>query len=358
MREHRQSAFAIPLPIVLTHSTTWARRRPRNRNVANSILQELAQSMAARPSPQRTALADASTLQHLRDHLFAQVDPLLDGSPPSSLWVLISPQITDPLANARCRSEAVPLPIEPDIIQPEQRPYLLPLGDFGRDDTIDFTLDLAWAEATRHSDRETRGSSVCAWLVFPAAQARHVAHEIAMQARHRWPGSHARYLRLWDPRVFELLTDLGDAEPPVRYAPSTNGVWWLNRAGALQRYPAPAPITPLADATWPETAKAMLRNSGTINAVLNALQDAEHNVVQPSLAAAILSLVERASSAWSLTNELDRIIYALYGVLISPQFDQDTTVREAMLAARAQGDSPIAALAGFDAAFWERHSHA
>jgi len=114
---------------------------------------------------------------------------------------------------------------------------------------------------------------------------------------------------------------------------------------------------PLADVV-DQTAKAMLRNSGTINAVLNALQDAEHNVVQPPLATTILSLVERASSAWSLTNELDRIIYALYGVLISPQFDQDTTVREAMLAARAQGDSPIAALAGFDAAFWERHSHA
>ncbi|MCT7296292.1 hypothetical protein N5J06_07240 [Ralstonia sp. CHL-2022] len=328
--------------------------------MANSILQELAQSMAARPSPQRIALSDAGTLQHLRDHLFAQVDPLLDGPPPSSLWVLISPQITDQLANARRRNEAVPLPIEPDIMRPEQRPYLLPLGDFGRDDTIDFTLDLAWAEATRHPDRETRGSSVCAWLVFPAEQARHVAHGMAMQARHRWPGSHARYLRLWDPRVFELLTDLGDAEPPVRYAPATNGVWWLNRAGALQRCPAPAPApsTPLAEATWPEAAKAMLRNSGTINAVLNALQDAEHNVVQPPLAAAILSLAERASSTWGLTNELDRIIYALYGVLISPQFDQDTTVREAMLAARAQGDSPIAALAGFDAAFWERHSHA
>lgn len=314
--------------------------------------------MAARPSPQRTALADAATLQHLRDHLFAQVDPLLDGPPRSSLWALICPQITDPLANARRRNEAIPLPIEPDIMRAEQRPYLLPLGDFGRDDTIDVTLDFAWAEATRHPERETCGTSVCAWLVFPAEQARHIAHEMATLAKHRWPGSHARYLRLWDPRVFELLADQGDAELPVHYARSSNGVWWLNREGALQRYPAPVPSTTLADATWPENAKAMLRNSGTINAVLNALQDAEHNVVQPSLATTILSLVERASSAWSLTNELDRIIYAVYGVLISPHFDQDTTVREAMLAARAKGDSPIAALAGFDAAFWERHSHA
>ncbi|UGS91083.1 hypothetical protein KOL96_08095 [Ralstonia wenshanensis] len=326
--------------------------------MANSILQELAQSMAARPSPQHTALADAATIQHLRDDLFAQVDPLLDGPPRASLWVLICPQISDPLGNARRHNEAVPLPFEPDVMRPEQRPYLFPLGDFGRDDTIDFTLDLAWAEATRHPERETRGTSVCAWLVFPVEQARQVAHEMASLAKHRWPGSHARYLRLWDPRVFELLADLDDAEPPVHYAPTSNGTWWLNRAGALQHYTAPAPNMAMADATWPETAKAMLRNSGTINAVLNALQDAEHNVVQPPLASAILSLVERASSTWSLTNELDRIIYALYGVLISPQFDQDTTVREAMLAARAQGDSPIAALAGFDAAFWERHSHA
>jgi hypothetical protein len=328
--------------------------------VSQTLFQQMSQAVAlqaqARLPPPRETFAAPDSLRALRDRLFAQADPLVHASTPRQrLYVLVDPMQADPLAEVAHRAEAIVLPMPPTLIAPEDRPYLLPLGDFGRDDTIDLTLDLAWAEATRHARRPSVSPSICAWLVGPADNITRFAYQLFNRSRARIPPDiRARWLRYWDPRVFSLFADALPAAALTDLTVDAAGWWWLDRHGELQARPMAA-----ADArewAWTPSTTSLVRHTDIINRTLNTLQDSG-GAHSDGLWKRILPLVERAIATWDIQDTDELVRYTLYGMLISPQFDQYPETRQAMRAAIDNGTSPMAALTSFDTAYWEAPHH-
>jgi hypothetical protein len=129
-----------------------------------SFLANLQRAHAAPPAAAaaHARFAGDHRLLALRNRLFADAAPLMERG--MRLHVLVDPVLVDPLEDAPGRQQAVPLPLTGRHDDRTRHPYLLALGDIGRDEIIDRALDLDWAEATRHVERETRGSTVCALL--------------------------------------------------------------------------------------------------------------------------------------------------------------------------------------------------
>lgn len=172
-----------------------------------TLLSRLYEASLNEPLPPRR-FSPADTLQALRDRLFAHTDPLVYGSEPkASLYVLVSPYPDDPLIEAPRRADAVPILLPPAVVNKEHRPYLLPLGDFGRDDTIDTSLDLGWADATRVQGSARSIITTCAWLVLPVEGVQFVAQRIANNWCRTFTSLPARAYRYWDPRVLALVAD-------------------------------------------------------------------------------------------------------------------------------------------------------
>jgi len=311
-------------------------------------------SLTETPAPQR--FSPPATLAALRDRLFAQADPLVYASnPKAGLYVLVSPYPEDPLADAPRRAEAIPIPLPARVMEEAHRPYLLPLGDFGRDDTIDTSLDRGWADATRAGGGARGIVTTCAWLVLPMDDVQFIAHRLQDSWCRALTGLPARAYRYWDPRVLALVAE---ELPPALLHDVTGGAagwWWLDRQGELQsRPPIPRASAPIDD-HLPERAARLLRHAARINQTLNMLQDSggpHDDTVRRQL----LPLVERAEETWGMRDESDIARFALYGVLISPQFDDAGHYPEAnaaMHAALDQGTSPLEALTQFSQEYWE-----
>jgi hypothetical protein len=290
----------------------------------------------------------------LRDRLSAAVASLLaDGS---RLHVLVDPVLADALKSARRRDDAIELPVMLPTNEGVRRPYLLPLGDVGRDETLDFVLDLAFAEATRHPERETRGATICAFIACKPASASTVATTLSEVSRRRAVPRGQRFLRLWDPRVFELLLPLLPTRELAELTGRSAGWWWIDRGGRLASRDD-VPVRELGG--WTSAGVAdRLASVGAINGVLNALQDAEVPFDGLPSDTAILALLARARSRWGLADDFELVQFALYGVLVGANFDDDAEVCAAMAAARDRGESCIDALTSFDESHWEQRPHA
>lgn len=268
------------------------------------------------------------------------------------LHVLVDPVLVDPLKAVVGREHAIEVPLAAHAEAPVRAPYLLALGDVGRDETIELALDLGFAEATRHPERETRGSTICAFVACPPADAARIAGALADGARRRAASRQQRFLRLWDPRVFERLMPLLSGPALRELTADSAGWWWIGRDGALA---SRAAVAHDGGNGWasPDVADT-LASTGAINGVLNALQDAAVACDRLPSTSTILALLERARMQWGLLDDFELIQFALYGVLVRADFDGDAEVRAAMAAARKRGESCIDALASFDESHWEQ----
>ena len=85
-------------------------------------------------------------------------------APHLELYVLVDPTLGDTLQDVPTHADRMPLPIRYRELNAEQRPYLLRLGDFGRDDAIERSVSLAVAEAMSASRERPPVRSICGWL--------------------------------------------------------------------------------------------------------------------------------------------------------------------------------------------------
>ena len=315
------------------------------------FLETLQRAHAASPTAARHArFAGDATLRALRDRLLAVAGPALDRG--LRLHVLVDPVLVDPLKTAAGRDQAIDVPLAAHADAPVRAPYLLALGDMGRDDRVDLALDLGFAEATRHPERETRGSTICAFVACPPADAARVAGALADVARRRAASRGQRLLRLWEPRVFEHLVPLLSGPALRELTADSAGWWWIGRDGALASRREAAGDTGRGWAS--SDVVDTLASIGAINGVLNALQDAAVASDRLPPTSTLLALLARARMQWGLADDFELIQFALYGVLVRADFDGDAEVRAAMAAARERGESCIDALASFDESHWEQ----
>ena len=323
-----------------------------------SFLANLQRAHAAPPAAAAHArFAGEHGLLALRGRLFTDAAPLMERG--MRLHVLVDPMLVDPLADASGREQAVPLPLTSRHDDRMRHPYLLALGDIGRDEIIDKALDLAWAEATRHVERETRGSTVCALLACAPEHTAEVARSLAELSRRRAASQHQPFLRLWDPRVAELLMPLLSATASRELTGGAEGWWTLDRRGDLVSHLAiDGAVRTDRDRAWQSPAVVdILASAGAINGVLNALQDAGVAPSRFPSTSTLLALIARARSQWGLADDFDLIQFALHGVLVRADFDADPDVRAAMSEARARGESCLEALHSFDESHWEQGRH-
>jgi hypothetical protein len=183
-----------------------------------------------------------------------------------------------------------------------------------------------------------------------------IVHRLQESWCRAFIGLPARAYRYWDPRVLALVEE--ELSPTLlrEVTGGAAGWWWLDRQGELRSR------APIAQASAPigthvsESAVRLLRHAARINQTLNMLQDSggpHDDTVRRQL----LPLVERAMDRWGVRDESDVARFALYGVLISPQFDDPGRYPEAnaaMHAALDQGTSPMEALTQFSQEYWER----
>lgn len=282
-------------------------------------------------------------------HLLAAKERL----PGHGFYVLIDPQISDPLPSAAVRDQAVAIPLRARDVLPEQRPFLYPLGDFGRDLVIDAMIEVAVSQAKRQYD-EREGRSVCGWIASAVP-----AEELAQHLARCSVLPHVRDVTLfrhWDPRVLDLLSGLLRADQARTLLGPASASYWLDRKAQVCGLYASHTDAHVEQGAlqFDITQLDALRRAEDLNRCLDVLQDMGHDATQPELRQRILRLIERGSSAWGLPFDWERMTYVMYGVLVDEDFDSDPTVLRTMRGAQAQGVSVIHALDDFDDAFWDR----
>ncbi|SDY78825.1 protein of unknown function [Lysobacter sp. yr284] len=275
-------------------------------------------------------------------------------SPDSSIYLLVDTTLGDPLANVATRATAVAVPIRHPDLKRDHHPYLLRLGEIGRDPAIDTSLALGLAQALRSPEGLALGRSICLWLVSDS-DIDVVAHHLAARAKVR-VGSETRLFRFWDPRVMDALEHLLRPMQAGSLLGPVSSCLWLTRSGSLASLR-------VADAKSDEAIVDGLRldqrqldhlaRVELINRALDVLQDMERTVLGAEVRTVLGGLIEKGAREWTLRTDRELVTYALYGVLVHQRFDREPGVAEAMDQARRAGTSPIDALEQFDESYWQ-----
>lgn len=293
---------------------------------------------------------DSQTVSlRLREQLLAQAL----AAPHLELYALVDPTLGDTLRDVPTYAERIPLPIRYRELNAEHRPYLLRLGDFGRDDAIEKTVSVAVAEAAGASQVAPHARTICGWLqsCLPnAALASHLASHAVLSS-----SSGSRLLRFWDPRVMDMLATLLTSDQRARLLPQSCRMLWVGRDARLRQLDGVGrgeTGRSHASHDWLDaTQLALLSEAAIVNRVLDVLQDTAHDlstIVPGDLARCIQSGTLR----WGLRSERDRVMYGVYSVLAGDGFDQRTEILEAMQRATRDGVSAITALEQFDGYDW------
>lgn len=290
-------------------------------------------------------MSDFRVVDGIRKELADQLDPS-DGI---NLYLLVDPATSDPLATLPARTHAIPVRVRHPELSARQLPYLIKLGDLGRDEAADHSIALSLAQAARTPEMQESGRSVCGWL-----QSDLPIDALAVQLASCATLPIDRQLRLfryWDPRTLDLLREL--LEPHQRNAllGTVSAWWWVARDGSLRsmrndRAGSSVPFSPTPDQV------AALRHAHILNRVLDVLQDMQHGVTAPGLATRVLDSVFGGKEKWQFESERDSVMYALYGLLVHPRFDRDTRVKQVMQQAHLEKTSAMDALGVFDDEFW------
>lgn len=275
----------------------------------------------------------------------------------SRLYVLIDPTIEDPLAHAADRGQAVALSLDRSHFLAEHCPYLLELGEFGRDGAIELSVHAACAAAGPGQTHRP----VCGWIASPVA-APELARHLARMARCLVPDRAAPVtLRHWDPRVAEVLAQVLSSDQMDQWLAPVQACWRPGRAaGELElQYERPAAAGapqagPAAPLVLDHAQCAVLERAGWVSQALDALAEAGHDMAEAGLRARADRLVARAQARWGLETDTDIVDYTLHGLLVHPHFDQHPDIRHAMATVQANGIAAVAALNDITEEQWNR----
>lgn len=289
-------------------------------------------------------------LSELRGQLF----DLTSRSPHGRLHVLVDTVLGDPLADAATRCDATALPIKHPDLKADHRPYLLTLGDFGRDLAIEKSLSLGLGQALRSADELMQGRSICLWILSDA-DSEDLALHLASQARVRIERD-MKLFRFWDPRVMDTLEHLLRPEQVNNLLGPVSTCLWLNRAGEFAALRADEDFSSngaLPGIRWDNHQLDLLKNVELVNRALDVLQDMGKPVVGAQLRLDLDGILAKGARDWKLQTDRELVTYAMYGHLIGAQFDRVAEVRDAMLEAENAGTSPVDALDQFDEHYWQ-----
>jgi hypothetical protein len=275
-------------------------------------------------------------------------------SPHDGLHVLVDMVLGDPLADAATRSNAAALPIKHPDMKADHQPYLLKLGDFGRDLAIEKSLSLGLGQALRSSDELMQGRSICLWILSDA-NSEELALHLASQARIG-VGRDMKLFRFWDPRVMDTLEHMLRPEQVNNLLGPASTCLWLNRAGdfaELRVADDSSTNGALPGIRLDNHQLDLLRNVELVNRALDVLQDMGKPVVGAQLRLDLDGILAKGGREWKLQTDRELVTYAMYGYLIGAEFDQVAEVRDAMLEADNAGTSPVDALDQFDERYWQ-----
>lgn len=264
-------------------------------------------------------------------------------------YVLVDPVLSDLPAQYLTGTAPTPLPVSHPELRTGLRPYLLPLGEPGRDPRVEVIVKQAVSEALRQGPEKDGRRSICGWI-FSNLSSQTLAAWLARHASVVADGKR-RIFRVWDPRTLDLLTLLLDAQQQNTLAGSIGDWRWLTRSGAINCFPT-AEETAVESLDLRQEQLEMLLNSEAIHQVLTVLQDLGRDASSESVGHGVLTAVRRGVARWRLTEKADLVDFALYAILVHAQFDADDEVQSAMQKAASEGRSAVHSLAGFTDEYW------
>ncbi|GAB2629408.1 DUF4123 domain-containing protein [Novilysobacter erysipheiresistens] len=286
---------------------------------------------------------------HLREQLLAAAV----AAPHLELYVLVDPTLGDTFRGLPTYDERTSLPIRYRELKAEHRPYLLRLGDFGRDEAIERSVSAAIAEVVGVSQGAPHARTVCGWLQSAMPNPVLASH-LASHAVLSGSGG-PRLLRFWDPRVMDMLATLLTPGQRVRLLRRVERMCWLGRDARLRDLVGSDGGTGGSEGAsrdWLDTTQLkLLSEAAIVNRVLDVLKDTEHDLSTID-SCELARSIQRGSLRWDLRSERDRVMYGVYCVLGGDGFDQRAEVAEAMQQATRKGASVMTALEQFDGYDW------
>lgn len=266
-------------------------------------------------------------------------------------YALVDPAISDPFADYEGRRLAIPLVIRHVDMPQHLRPYLLALGEIGRDDHIDLTIRIAVDEAARAAPCNGSKRTICGWIASEQPASAIAAH----LARHARISTHnrARTLRIWDPRTLDLLEYLLASRVTESLALPGADWWWLGRNVSVKELRSAQTSAPLSVGAHlnDEQVEALLL-AEPLHATLNVLQDMGKDAVREQTLRTIIQALRRASAQWGVSDQLGQVGFALHSCLVHADFDTDIEVAAAMRRSKDAGQAPTQVLTSFDEQAW------
>ena len=249
----------------------------------------------------------------------------------SSTWALIDPAICNPIEQRMKAREVIQIPVRYGDLPPAKRPFLICVGEPGRDALMDDLLHLAEAEALRRAPQGggPKVRSMCGFLMG-AAQPSSLALHLARISVFSFNGQQ-RLLRLWDPRSLDIFAHLLDEEQKSSLLGSFDAWCWLWRSGGIRvlrkRDDTLRTLNPLH---LRAEQVDYLQMSEAINGALDVVQDIGIPLDDACSQGQVGKLIEQGIRKWQLKSTTDQVAYALHAVMMGPDFDAIWPVREAM----------------------------
>lgn len=270
-----------------------------------------------------------------------------DGLHGWTTFMLIDPILGDPLGDIGGEErERTSLPINPTLMSEVHFPYLIMLGEVGRDSLIDSALERAIDEVDGRQGLVAGARSVCAFFVTKHSS-KMVAKRLAESASVRVDGER-RLFRFWDPRVMDLLTRFaGSDEIETLLSPAER--WcWIARDGRAES------LTMVAES---QNSKLQLLNTerflnfGRINKFFDVLKS-DAFAIRKIDCVSVDRIMRKGLEKWLLQSDYEVVSYALHSILLGEGFDDDEQVRWHMDNGIREGRSPVVELEALSEVFW------
>lgn len=268
-----------------------------------------------------------------------------------SWYLLVDPTLSNLPAQFLSQTSPIPLPVSHPELRADLRPYLLPLGEPGRDLRVEATVKVAFAEAVRQGPENDGRRSLCGWI-YSDLPAREIAVHLAGHASVVVTGKR-RLFRIWDPRTLDLLALTLDVPQQRALVGPIGDLRWLGRSGEIRSF-ATAGERAADSLVLHQRQLQTLLYSEAIHQVLDVLQDLGRDASSEAVGRAVLDSVHRGAARWQLTGKADLVEFALHAILIGAAFDDDADVQPAMRKAAAEGRPAVQPLADFTEERWSQ----
>lgn|GEM_PF-1138421 len=290
-------------------------------------------------------MSEISLLERLREALIAVRDR--HGDAASTLYAVIDPILADPFPDAAGEArEGVVLPA--DKFAPGDCPYLLTLGEFGRDPRAEATIALSLQETLAQQGGDRAGRSVCGWLVLPAG----IPVEQAVRAYARQSqlvvGGERRTFRFWDPRTLDLARDvLTPTQLNAILGPAAS--WsWLSRQRRLETVwidPREHDALYTVAIQTNEEQQRLLSRLPEINLVMDSLTVAALDTT-PIKAIEVGRRLVEADVQWRLHDPRDQVSYAICCMIYGAPFTANAPIRLQLIHGLETGTPAMPAVLG------------